>query len=114
MQITKFFTVPFFCVHYGGFCAIHGMFLLFIFNVGGEREATVQSTLGSSMSPFDLISGRLLGTVIWLAWKAAPEGATWMLAALVLSHGVSFIRNYVMRREYASVRTKDLMMLPYK
>ena len=38
-QFKKLFIIPFFCVHFGGFCAVHGFFLLAFFKLGGDLDA---------------------------------------------------------------------------
>jgi len=40
----KLFVIPFFCIHYGGFCAVHGFFLIHFFKIG------------TGTSPFDIAS----------------------------------------------------------
>jgi len=32
-------AIPFFCVHFGGFCAVHGFFLLAFLKLGGGMES---------------------------------------------------------------------------
>jgi hypothetical protein len=114
IQVGKFFSVPFFCAHYGAFCAGHGMFLQLIFNVGGDRDAIVEASLNTSTWPLDLISGRLFVSVAARAWKYAPDHVGWLFAALLLSHGVSFVQNYLGQREYATLTTDDLIQQTYK
>jgi hypothetical protein len=38
-QFKKLFIIPFFCVHFGGFCAVHGFFLLAFFKLGGDMSS---------------------------------------------------------------------------
>ena len=114
IQVGKFFQVPFFCAHYGGFCAMHGLFLQLIFNVGGSREAIIEASLNTSTWPLDIVSGRLFLSVAARAWKYAPEYTGWMLAGLLVSHGISFIQNYLGQEEYSAVASEDLMSQPYK
>ena len=78
----KFFLIPFFTVHYGGFTAGHGLAVFLVF---GKEETT---------------------SVMWLHITGA-------LIALFLSHGLSFVRNYLLKGEFASARPRDLMFLPY-
>jgi hypothetical protein len=78
----------FFCMHYGIFWVVHGMFVLsfpvFAGGVGGV--------------------GGLVGTLgtIGLA-----------VTGLVLSHGVSFLTNYVGREEYRHTSAGERMSAPY-
>ena len=82
----KFFLIPFFTVHYGIFTAAHGFIVFAIFNKSG---------------------GRFM------------EGTNWSLEikiavlALFISHGVSFVYNYLLKREFASANPIMLMVSPY-
>lgn len=80
------FTIPFFILHYGGFTAVHFAFICAIFNKS-ERV---------------LLEVANLSTEIKIAFMA-----------LFISHGVSFVRNYVLKREFASVQIENLMFSPY-
>jgi hypothetical protein len=59
------------------------------------------------MGPQDTSGGDLaeVGQMFISMWPA--------LAALFLSHGLSFFKNFIGRREYASRTTKDQMGEPY-
>ena len=92
--IVKLFMSAFFIVHYGGFTAIHGMFVVLLFGAG-------------YVSPGESINLR------WLANTLSRSGASWAAVALVLSHGFSFVWNYVGHGEYRNVTIERLMMQPY-
>lgn len=93
-QAGKIFLVPFFCVHYGGFAFVHGVFVFALF--GGDFK---QGGLG--------FTPHIVLTAI------RQSGLGWALAALVASHGFSFLHNYLAGGEYRRVGLSQLMTQPY-
>lgn len=93
-QASKFFFVPFFVVHYGLFCFVHGAFIFTIFN----REARGFGPFGGFDNFLSVISEQYL-------W--------WCVAALAASHLWSFAVNYVGRGEYRRTAVPILMFQPY-
>lgn len=88
------FAVPFFVGHFGGFMAVHFMFVYGLFLdgfAGGGPGPGVRAELISVFVPL---------------WPA--------LAALFASHGVSFAVNFLGQREYAGATVQNLMAAPYK
>jgi hypothetical protein len=91
----KLFMVPFFCLHYGMFTAIHGVFVFGLFG-------------GKAYDPKGL-------WVLEPALRAAADFHLWIpLAALAGSHLFSFFWNYVWRGEYRQAEIAKLMARPYK
>jgi hypothetical protein len=84
---------PFFLGHFGGFMAVHFLFIYTLF-VEGLQNST--STGG------DLRSVALLFIGLWPA-----------LAALFISHGISFFQNFIGRREYRTRTVQNQMSEPY-
>ena len=70
--VMKLFLVPFFIIHYGGFCLGHGIFVFALFNENAPTE------MGMLDQAADLLSG--------------PLG--WTLALLAASHAFSFLFNF--------------------
>jgi hypothetical protein len=94
-HLIKLFLVPFFCVHYGGFTVVHGIFVFVLFG-GGLRA-------GPGLSPdLDLVMNQISQQHLW-----------WAVVGLALSHGFSFAWNYVRGREYRTITADRLMMQPY-
>ena len=90
----KLFMVPFFCVHYGMFTAVHGVFVFSLF--GAKKYAT---------HGFDVIGP---------AAAVAREYGLWLpLGVLVASHAFSFAWNYLYRGELNRVSLAELMAKPY-
>jgi hypothetical protein len=83
----------FFTGHFGGFMAIHFMFLYQIFLRGFNATTSEPGALEAIMPLF---------TELWPA-----------LLALFASHGVSFVMNFIGRREYEGTKVQDLMRAPY-
>ena len=40
----KLFAIPFFTLHFGGFCAVHGLFIMALFELGGGPGAVFAET----------------------------------------------------------------------
>ena len=90
----KVFLVPFFCVHYGGFCAAHGVFVVAFFGGFMRGDGTFRDLEG------------VLGFV-------RSSGLQWAVLGLVLSHGVSFVMNYLRKGEFRNADLDTLMFQPY-
>ena len=109
-QFQKLFLIPFFSVHYGGFCAAHGFFLLTFFKIGGDMDAfSLQDPW-----PGPMVFVQLLVSVVTRLWESRPPGFEWPVIGLVVSHGISFIRNYLIGGEYVTRPIGKLMSRPYK
>ncbi|MEO1198915.1 MAG: DUF6498-containing protein [Pseudomonadota bacterium] len=88
-QLKGIGMIPFFTIHYGGFCAVHGVFLFVMFGNDGIGLGAAPTAIASE--------GNLLLPV----------------AALAASHLVSFIVNFLWAGEYQRVTVDKLMFLPY-
>jgi hypothetical protein len=109
-QFQKLFMIPFFCVHFGGFCAVHGFFLLAFFKIGSGWDAF--SPKDPWMGP--LIFLQLLYSVVMQLWQSRPPGLEWPVLGLAVSHGISFVKNFLWGQEYLSLKINQIMMRPYK
>ena len=109
-QFQKLFMIPFFCIHFGGFCAVHCFFLLVFFKIGSPDDAMADS--GAWLGP--LIFLQLLYGVVMQLWHGRPPGLEWPVVGLFVSHGISFIRNFIYGQQYLSLKVKSIMMRPYK
>lgn len=91
---AKLFMVPFFCVHYGMFTAVHGAFVFMLFGEGNYRVDGLDA-----LAP---------------AARAAADYGLWLpLAVLVGSHFFSFAWNYLYRGEFRAAQLSRLMAQPY-
>ena len=109
-KVGKLFLIPFFCIHYGGFCAVHGFFLIHFFKIGAGSAAFENST--EWWGP--LIFIQLLYSVFARIWASRPPEMIWAVIGLFISHGVSFVENYILGQEYKTGSLKNLMHQPYK
>jgi len=89
--IAKLFLVPFFCVHYGMFCFVHGIFVVTIF--GGQGGAGPVAT--------------------GIRQVADLSSMGWALLALAASHIYSFAVNYIGAGEYHRAEAGQLLFQPY-
>ncbi len=104
------FLVLFFIMHYGGFCGVHGVFVLGLTDFGGGSP---KLTPGADW-PGPLVFPQMLLNVARQVLAAAPDALLWAVAALLLSHGVSFMLNYIGAREHKGQTTNAIMTAPYK
>ncbi|MFO7979743.1 MAG: DUF6498-containing protein [Candidatus Aminicenantes bacterium] len=89
----KIFTVPFFLIHYGGFCAGHGVFVISVF--GKWANADLKDFHNFIQDIF------------------IDEKAIYAVLALFVSHGLSFIYNYIQKGERKKATIDKLMTAPY-
>ena len=100
----------FFCIHYGGFSAVHGMFVLKLTEYAGISamqavETSWPGPLALAEKLYHLVSSILM---------AAPDEILWVLLAMVLSHGVSFLVLFIGQGEYRETTISRLMRAPYR
>ena len=93
-KIAAVFAVPFFIGHFGSFMAAHFVFVYGIF------------VRGLQSGPADWGAPEALVAVFQPLWPA--------LLALTVSHGVSFVVNFIGRGERAGETIETLMIGPYK
>jgi hypothetical protein len=91
---AKVLMVPFFCVHYGMFTFVHGIFVFALF---GGAFADDGGLLGTA-AVFEALGEFQLG---------------WAVLALFVSHAVSFAYNYIGKGEYRTASLNSLMGEPY-
>jgi hypothetical protein len=104
------FLVLFFTLHYGGFCAIHGFFVLQLTRFAGEDW--VHPAAVSWPGPLAII--QMFLNLVQQLLAAAPREFLLACLALVVSHGVSFVLVYLGQREYAHSTMSELMNAPYR
>ena len=85
----RIFMTMFFSVHYGMFCFGHGTFVVDLF--GGDLDS--------------------IPAALQIIFQSGLQLA---LIALVLSHGFSFLQNYLMRGEFRAMSVSEVMFSPYK
>jgi hypothetical protein len=108
-HLGKFFLIPFFMVHYGGFTAIHGFFVLAIFSKGEQQGPP----LGGESWPCFFVFLQMLFNIIKHIMLTIPPAVRLGVLLLFTSHGISFVYNYLIKGEYAHARPSKLMGQPY-
>jgi hypothetical protein len=90
---ARLFMVPFFCVHYGIFWVVHGVFVW-----------TALPMMFAAASAGET-----------LVWAAGPDARVVLFAALVLlvNHGVSFVVNWLLGGEHLTSSASAEMAAPY-
>lgn len=91
--LGKLFFIPFFCIHYGMFIFVHGVLLFAFFG----RDVT----------------GDTFPVPFGVPAAIRRTGIEFAVLAIVVSHGVSFLTNYIRGGEYQRVSLQQLMHQPY-
>lgn len=91
-QTSKLFFMPFFAVHFGGFCFIHG---IFVFELLGDQDRF------GFPSPLTMFS------------DLVAEGLFWPVVGLTFGHLVSLGGNYFWNGAYRRTNLGQLMFQPY-
>ncbi len=103
-------TSLFFTVHYGFFCAGHGVFVIALSTMGSDELSGFDYPESDIplLIPFDMLRGVLQ----WIGTHA-PELYFIPLLALVISHGISLVRHHFIGREDEGRDIDDIMFDPY-
>jgi hypothetical protein len=106
--LRAIFPALFFLLHYGGFCAVHGLFIVSLLL---EQPASMGE---DPPWPLFLVFLQLLLDVVEQVLAQAPP--EWLVAfvGLLISHGYSFVSNFLLGGEREQASTRDLMSAPYK
>lgn len=102
--------ILFFCIHYGGFSVVHGIFVLKLTEYAGI--STLQAVDESWPGPLVLVEK--LYNLVSSILAAAPDEMLWVLLAMVLSHGVSFLVLFIGQGEFRETTVSRLMRAPYR
>jgi hypothetical protein len=95
--------IRFFCLHYGMFSFGHLLFVFVIFGVvASNPNGEMVDVGGTSVHPGFLELPKYNWSGIFLA-----------LGAIFVSHGVSYVRNFIGAGEFRQVTSNQLMMRPY-
>ena len=91
--VSKIFCIPFFILHYGTFCMVHGVFVIGLFG-GGLPEGNL-GAIGHRIMDV-VVSNALLGAI-----------------GFVVGHATSFLKDYIGRGEYRQADLRKIMASPY-
>ena len=94
---VKLFLVPFFTVHYGMFCFVHGIFVFTL--LGGKGGGMMNG------GPFTGMN-RMVSQIF-------DSGGKWFIAAIFASHLFSYFHNYLGKGEFRRTSAPRLMAAPY-
>ena len=96
-QASKLFIIPFFTLHYGLFCFVHGGFVFLLLGQDGP---------GFGRGPH-------LDSLPEMIRSGLEGGTLWAALALFGSHLFSFFVNYIGKGEYRRTAVPILMFAPY-
>ncbi len=85
-------------------------FRLTFFKIGSDLDdfGPAEPWLG----PFIFL--QLLVSVVIQLWQGRPPGLEWPVLGLAVSHGISFVKNFLFGQEYLSLKLNDIMIHPYR
>jgi hypothetical protein len=105
-RLDKLGPILFFCGHYGGFCLLHGIFVMAIFL--GERSREMRADW-----PFPFYFLQLLWSGAQAMGLTSSGIVMASLLALFISHGVSLVQNYIRNGRYLVAHAGDSFWRPY-
>lgn len=109
------FTMLFFAMHYGGFCAGHGVFVLELTDAGetgGAMEVLDMKNLKVFLGP--LVFLQMLYLVALQAWESLPVASLWSVASLFAMRGLGFFQDFIFSGKWKEAQVQKLMFEPYK
>jgi len=106
-HLKKLYLIPFFVLHYGAFIAGHGFIILALFS--GSKSLFPQE----GQWVFPLIFLQLLINVVKNLYMIIPYSMFLPLSAMVISHGITFVSKYILKKKYLSTDPRQLMNWPY-
>ncbi|MBI4231557.1 MAG: hypothetical protein HY608_12045 [Planctomycetes bacterium] len=108
-HLFRLFDAAFFVLHYGGFCAAHGVFVLALVSLHRiDLDAFLADPQAGYLLAFEN-RGRILGEIL----LPLARDLAWPLAMLVFSHGISFVRHHFLAGERDRLTTRALTAAPY-
>jgi hypothetical protein len=99
-ELSAVFRMPFFALHYFGFCAGHGLALLVLFGLPGPGLGPSPAFAADSVGGF-------------IRELLHEPALVWGLAAVTVSHMLSFVVNFLWGGEWRHTNLDALMEAPY-
>ena len=90
----KFVISPFFIIHFSLFCTLHLAMIQMLFSNDVEAYAEAHN---------DSLFPQINWSVVLIS-----------IFALMVNHGVSFVINFLGKKEYLKFKMDEMMMIPYK
>jgi hypothetical protein len=106
---SRLTLIPFFIVHYGLFWVVHGVFVMSLPTIIGLGAASPIFQPDGALTFPEGFPGFVDDGPVGPRWDFVAWGAV----GLAISHGVSFLLNYIGRGEYRTARLGMLMFAPY-
>lgn len=108
-RFAELFTCVFFVLHYGLFCTVHGVLLWGLLDLGSTPVLSFNPL--ENLGPLEFFGD---GIAVLFGFINRFEPIIYFgIAALCLSHFVSFIENFILRGEIFQHRIGKLMTQPY-
>ncbi|MGV6807318.1 MAG: DUF6498-containing protein [bacterium] len=106
--LGNLFFAVFFCIHFGGFVGVHGVFLVSFFPVSNE-----EFNLSGLDWPLFFVFVQILWEITRYIFANMPVMMHLGVMLLMISHGVSFVVNYFGKGEIFSTNSRAQMAAPY-